>query len=83
VQYEELKVGFEPTTCGLRNRCSTAELLQHLFFVFRFEPTSQFYRDYETAAQLQQLFINIKKLEENSNKRSLEEAYIILCFVAH
>ena len=24
----ELKVGFEPTTCGLRNRCSTAELLQ-------------------------------------------------------
>ena len=26
----ELKVGFEPTTCGLRNRCSTAELLQHV-----------------------------------------------------
>jgi hypothetical protein len=26
----ELAVGFEPTTCGLRNRCSTAELRQHL-----------------------------------------------------
>ena len=25
-------MGFEPTTCGLRNRCSTAELLQHLEF---------------------------------------------------
>jgi hypothetical protein len=25
----ELKVGVEPTTCGLRNRCSTTELLQH------------------------------------------------------
>lgn len=25
----ELVVGFEPTTCGLRNRCSTAELHQH------------------------------------------------------
>ena len=24
----ELKVGVEPTTCGLRNRCSTTELLQ-------------------------------------------------------
>ena len=24
----ELKVGFEPTTCGLQNRCSTVELLQ-------------------------------------------------------
>ena len=29
----ELKVGFEPTTCGLRNRCSTAELLQHTYLV--------------------------------------------------
>jgi hypothetical protein len=28
----ELKVGVEPTTCGLRNRCSTTELLQHSFF---------------------------------------------------
>jgi hypothetical protein len=28
----ELKVGFEPTTCGLRNRCSTAELLQQTSF---------------------------------------------------
>ena len=27
----ELKVGLEPTTCGLRNRCSTTELLQHIF----------------------------------------------------
>ena len=24
----ELEVGLEPTTCGLRNRCSTTELLQ-------------------------------------------------------
>jgi hypothetical protein len=26
----ELAVGFEPTTCGLRNRCSTTELRQQL-----------------------------------------------------
>src|SRR3989304_10293429 len=26
----ELVVGFEPTTCGLRNRCSTAELHQQI-----------------------------------------------------
>src|SRR5450830_804648 len=30
----ELAVGFEPTTCGLRNRCSTAELRQH-FYIFQ------------------------------------------------
>jgi hypothetical protein len=23
-------VGFEPTTCGLQNRCSTAELTRHI-----------------------------------------------------
>ncbi len=34
----ELKVGFEPTTCGLRNRCSTAELLQQLEFSSLFTP---------------------------------------------
>ena len=33
----ELKVGVEPTTCGLRNRCSTTELLQLIINLELFE----------------------------------------------
>jgi hypothetical protein len=34
---KELVVGLEPTTCGLRNRCSTTELHQHLFSIKNIE----------------------------------------------
>jgi hypothetical protein len=48
-------VGFEPTTCGLRNRCSTAELLQQTDFWHFFRRGGINFQGFDTTSDTTQL----------------------------